>query len=152
MAVNPIPTGYHTVTPYLIVQNAAKTIEFAKKAFGAELQYEPTKMPDGKIMHADMKVGDSHVMISDANEMHPPMPSMLHLYVPNVDALYQRAVAAGGSSTMEPTDQFYGDRGAAVKDPAGITWYIATHKEDVSMQEIKKRAEAHFKAMKTKAA
>jgi uncharacterized glyoxalase superfamily protein PhnB len=103
-------------------------------------------------MHAELKIGDSRVMISDANEQHPPMPSMLHLYVPNVDAIYQRAVTAGGAATMEPTDQFYGDRGAAVRDPAGISWYIATHKEDVAPQEMKKRAEAHLKAQRSRAA
>ena len=152
MAVKPIPDGYHTVTPYLIVHGAAKTIDFATKAFGAEVNGEAMKTPDGKIMHADLMIGNSHVMISDATEQHPPMPSMLHLYVRNVDALYQRAVAAGGVSTMEPTDQFYGDRGAAVKDPSGITWYVATHKEDLAPQEIKKRAEAHLKQMQGKAA
>jgi uncharacterized glyoxalase superfamily protein PhnB len=152
MAVKPIPDGYHTVTPYLIVRDAAKTIDFAKKAFGAEMVFEPMKTPDGRIMHAEFKIGDSRVMISDANEQHPPMTPMLHLYVPNIDAVYQRAVGAGGTSTMEPTDQFYGDRGASVRDPAGITWYIATHKEDVAPQELKKRAEAHFKAQKSKAA
>ena len=148
MAVKPVPEGYHTVTPYLIVRGAEKTIDFARKAFGAEVDGDVMKMPDGKVMHAALKIGDSRVMISDANEQHPPMPSMLHLYVPNVDALHARAVAAGGTSTMQPEDQFYGDRGSAVKDPAGITWFISTHKEDLSTQEIRKRAEAHMKAQR----
>ena len=145
MAVKPVPETYHTLTPYLIARDAAKTIEFLKKAFGAELSFEPMTMPDGKIMHADLKIGDSHVMISEATEQHKPMPCMVHVYVPEVDAVYKRAVAAGGTSTMEPTDQFYGDRGASVTDPSGNHWYIATHKEDVAMPELKKRAAAMYK-------
>jgi uncharacterized glyoxalase superfamily protein PhnB len=152
MAVKPIPDGYHTVTPYLVVRGAAKTIEFAKKAFGAEMVEQPVTRPDGTIMHAEFKIGDSRVMISDASEQHPPMQSMLHLYVPNVDAVYQRAVAAGGTSVMEPMDQFYGDRSGGVKDPAGNQWFIGTHKEDVSPQELKKRAEAYVKARQGQAA
>jgi len=151
MAVKPVPEGYHTVTPYLVVRGAAKTIEFVKKAFGAEV-VEELKRPDGTIMHAEFKIGDSRVMIADASEQHPPMPAMLHLYVPNVDAVYQRAVAAGASSIMEPMDQFYGDRSGGVKDPAGTQWYIGTHKEDVAPQELKKRAEAHLKARQGQAA
>jgi PhnB protein len=145
MAVKPIPEGYHTATPYVVARGADKVVEFLKTAFGAEPFFEPMMRPDGKIMHADLKIGDSHVMISEAMDQHPAMPCMVHLYVPNVDAVYQSAVAAGGTSTMEPTDMFYGDRGASVKDPAGNVWYIATHKEDVAMPELKKRAEAMFK-------
>jgi uncharacterized glyoxalase superfamily protein PhnB len=152
MAAKPIPEGYHTVTPYLVVHGADKTIEFLKKAFGAELSFEPMLSPDGKVMHADLKIGDSHVMISEATDQHPPLQSMVHLYVPNVDAVYQRALAAGGKSTTEPTDQFYGDRSGGVKDPSGNHWHIATHKEDVAMPELKKRAEAMFKGQKGKAA
>jgi uncharacterized glyoxalase superfamily protein PhnB len=152
MAVNPIPEGYHTVTPYLVVRGAAKTIDFAKKAFGAESAFEPMKRPDGTIMHADLKIGNSHVMISEATEQHPPMQCMLHLYVPNVDAVFQRALAAGGKSEMDPADQFYGDRSGSVKDPSGNHWYIATHIEDVAAAELKKRAEAMFKEQKGKAA
>jgi PhnB protein len=108
--------------------------------------------PDGKIMHADLKIGDSHVMISEATDQHPAMQSMVHVYVPNVDAVYQRAVSAGGKSAMEPTDMFYGDRAGSVKDPSGTHWYISTHKEDVAMPELKKRAEAMYKQQKGKAA
>jgi uncharacterized glyoxalase superfamily protein PhnB len=108
--------------------------------------------PDGKVMHADLKIGDSHVMISEASEQHPAMPTMIHLYVPNVDAVYQRAVSAGGTSAMEPADQFYGDRSGSVKDPSGNHWHIATHIEDVPMAELKKRAEAMYKTQKGKAA
>jgi uncharacterized glyoxalase superfamily protein PhnB len=152
MAVKPIPEGYHTVTPYLIVRGAAKTIDFAKKAFGADLAFEPLKRPDGAIMHAEIKIGNSHVMISEASDQHPPMQSMLHLYVPNVDSIYQRALAAGATSVMEPIDQFYGDRSGGVKDPSGVHWWIATHTEDVAPAELKKRAEAHLKAQQGKAA
>ena len=146
MAVKPVPDGYHTVTPYLVVRGATRTIEFARKAFGAEMMEEPVKRPDGTIMHAQFKIGDSIVMISDGNEQNPPTTTMLYLYVPNVDAVYQRAVAAGGTSLMEPMDQFYGDRSGGVKDPSGNQWFIGTHKEDVSPQELKKRAEAQLKA------
>ena len=96
-------------------------------------------------MHADLKIGDSHVMLGEASDQHPAMPAMMHLYVPNVDAVYQRALAAGGTSAMEPADQFYGDRGGGVKDPSGNHWYIATHIEDVPMAELKKRAEKMYK-------
>ena len=152
MAVKPVPDGYHTLTPYLVMRGADETVEFLEKAFGAELSFEPMKRPDGKIMHADLKIGNSHVMMSEATDQHPAMQCMVHVYVPDVDAVYQRALAAGGTSTMEPMDQFYGDRGGSVKDPSGNHWYIATHKEDIAPQELKKRAEAMFKQQKGKAA
>ena len=152
MPVKPVPEGYHTATPYLVVKGADKTIEFLKKAFGAEPAFEPMTRPDGKIMHADLKIGNSHVMLGEASDQHPAMPGMVHLYVANVDAVYQRAVAAGGISAMEPTDQFYGDRGSSVTDPSGNHWYIASHIEDVPMAELKKRAEAMYKSQKGKAA
>jgi PhnB protein len=152
MPVKAIPEGYQTATPYLVVRGADKTIEFLKKAFGAIPSFEPMMTPDGKIMHADLMIGDSHIMLSEATDQHPAMQSLVHLYVPNVDAVYQRAVAAGGKSFQEPKDQFYGDRGAGVKDPSGCSWYIATHIEDVSTAELKKRAEAMYKQQKGKAA
>jgi PhnB protein len=152
MTASPVPKGYHTATPYLVVKGADKTIEFLTKAFGAQTSFEPMIRPDGKIMHADLKIGDSHVMISEATDQHPAMPAMIHLYVPNVDAVYQRAVSAGGTSAMEPADQFYGDRSGGVKDPSGNHWHIATHIEDVPMAELKKRAEAMYKQQKGKAA
>ncbi|MGZ5803429.1 MAG: VOC family protein [Rhizomicrobium sp.] len=145
MAAQAIPEGHHTVTPYLVVRGAAKTIEFAKKAFGAQDLFEPMKRPDGTVMHAEFKVGDSVVMISDANDQMQPMQSMLHLYVSDIDAKYKSAISAGGKSVMEPMDQFYGDRTSGVKDPNGVMWYIATHKEDVAPLELKKRAETHMK-------
>ena len=152
MPAKPIPEGYHTATPYLVVKGADKTIAFMKQAFGATAPFEPMMSPDGKVMHADLMIGNSHVMLSEATDQHPAMQSMIHLYVPNVDAVYQRAVAAGGKSFLEPTDQFYGDRGGSVKDPSGNHWYIATHIEDVPMPELKKRAEAMYKSQKGQAA
>jgi PhnB protein len=149
MPAKPIPEGYHAVTPYLTVKGAAKVIDFLKKAFGAKLTYEPVKRPDGAIMHADLKISDSHVMIADESEYAKATASTLYLYVPDVDAMYQQALKAGGESVMEPMDMFYGDRGSCVKDPAGNKWNIATHKEDVSAQELAKRAEAFMKQQKT---
>jgi uncharacterized glyoxalase superfamily protein PhnB len=143
--VKAIPEGYHTVTPYLVVRGAAKTLDFIKKAFGGEVIGDAMKRPDGTLMHATVKIGDSRVMLSDASEQNPPMPAMLYVYVADVDAVYQRAVTAGAISVMEPKDQFYGDRSGGVKDPAGNQWFIGTHKEDVGPQELKKRAEAMFK-------
>jgi len=143
--VKPIPDGFHTITPYLIVDGAEKVIGFMQKAFGAEFDHEPTKRPDGKIMHAQLKIGDSMVMIADSSEHARAMPVMLYLYVPNADASYQQALKAGATSIMEPADQFYGDRNGAVKDAAGNTWFFGTHIEDVAPAEIKKRAEKLFK-------
>ena len=152
MPVKPIPDGFHAVTPYLTVRGAAKVIEFLKQAFGAKLVYEPIKRPDGAIMHAEVRIADSPVMIADESEYAEATPSSLYLYVPNVDATYQQAVKAGGQSVMEPMDMFYGDRGGCVKDPSGNKWNITTHKEDVAPQELAKRAEAFLKQQKNKAA
>ncbi len=137
----PIPDGFHSVTPYLTVRGAAEVIDFLKKAFKAETPDEPFKQPDGKIMHAVVKIGDSLVMIADENEKMKAQPSSLYVYVPNVDSVFQQAIKAGGKATMEPTDMFYGDRSDAVNDPSGNSWTIATHKEDVSRPELAKRAE-----------
>ena len=145
MAVKYLPEGYHSVTPYLVVRGAQQTLDFVKKTFGAEVIGDQTKRPDGSLMHATFKIGDSLVMISDATAEHSPMPAMLYVYVPDVDAAFKRAVTAGGTSVMEPTDQFYGDRAGGLKDPAGVSWWIGTHKEDVAPQDLKKRAEALFK-------
>ncbi len=138
MPVKAIPEGYHSITPYLVVKGAAKAIDFAKQAFGAQ---EVVRMagPNGTIAHAEIKIGDSFVMIGDANPQNPARSAMLVLYVPNVDEVYRRAVNAGGKSEREPSDQFYGDRTAAVQDAAGNVWFIATHVEDVSPEEMKRR-------------
>lgn len=144
MAVKPIPDGYHSVTPHLTVPGVAKLIEFLKKAFDAkELGRHAT--PDGGIMHAEVRIGDSVVMMGEPRSGGAPMPTMLYLYVPDIDAVYRRAVQAGGVSLMEPADQFYGDRKAGVRDPSGNQWWIATHTEDVAPAEMAKRAEAFAK-------
>jgi len=149
--VKPVPDGYHTLTPYLVVDGADKVISFMKEAFGAKAVFEPMMRPDGKIMHAEFRIGDSVVMISDASERSKPTSAMLHVYVPNVDAVYQKALKAGGTSVMEPADMFYGDRSGGVKDPAGNQWHIGTHVEDVSPADLKKRA-AEFMKQQHKAA
>ncbi|MBV9561364.1 MAG: VOC family protein [Bradyrhizobium sp.] len=149
--VNPIPEGFHTITPYVIVDGAEKLLGFMRAAFGAQPTHEPTKRPDGSIMHATVKIGDSMLMVSDASEHAKASPVMLYLYVPNVDAAYQRALKAGATSVMEPADQFYGDRSGGVKDFAGNRWFVGTHIEDVSPAELEKRA-AEFHKKQGKAA
>ncbi len=144
--VNPIPRGYHTVTPYLTVEGVAKLIEFLKKAFDAKEKERMTR-PNGTIGHAEVKIGDSMVMMGDAMGEHKAMPGKIYLYVKNTDAFYKGALAAGAASTMEPQDMFWGDRNAGVKDPFGNEWWIATRKEKVSPKEMKKRAEAYFKKL-----
>jgi uncharacterized glyoxalase superfamily protein PhnB len=142
MAVKPIPDGYHSVTPYLVLEGAAKVIEFVKQAFGAQ-EVVCMAQPDGTVMHAEVRIGDSVVMLGEACGEYKPMPAMLYLYVTDTDATYQQALAAGGTSLAEPADQFYGDRRAGVKDSAGNQWIIATHKEDIEPEEIRRRAEAY---------
>jgi PhnB protein len=152
MAAKPIPAGYHTITPYLTVREAAKVVDFLKQAFSAELSHDPIKRPDGKIMHAQVKIGDSRVMLAEESEMAKASASTLYVYFANVDDMYRQAVKAGGKTIMEPTDMFYGDRCGGVKDPSGNSWMIATHKEDVAPQELKKRAEDFCNQQKHKAA
>ncbi|HYL80549.1 MAG TPA: VOC family protein [Candidatus Acidoferrum sp.] len=141
MATKPIPDGYHTVTPHLTVQGASKVLDFVKRAFDAK-EIHRMAHPDGTLMHAEIKIGDSIVMMGEARGGCQPMPSSLYLYVPDAYAVYKRALQAGATSTMEPTNQFWGDRMGGVKDPAGNQWMIGTHKEDVSPEELRKRAEA----------
>jgi len=152
MAAKPVPEGYHSVTPYLTVRDAANVVEFLKKAFGAEVAYEPLNGPDGTIMHVEVKIGDSRVMIAEESKMAKATPSSLYLYVPNVDSVYQQAVKAGGEAIMEPMDMFYGDRCGGVKDSSGNSWMIATHKQDLAPKELAKAAEAFFEQQKHKAA
>jgi PhnB protein len=141
MAVKPIPEGYRTVTPYLIVEDADKLLTFVKSAFGAKVK-EEHRLPDGTIMHADVIVGDSHIMMGQANEQWQARKGSIMLYVPDVDATYKKALAAGGKSLQEVADQFYGDRSGGVEDPCGVAWWIATHVEDVPPEEMEKRAQA----------
>ena len=139
MAVTPVPEGCHTVTPYLTVTGAAALVSFLARAFGAK-EHHVMRGPKGEVWHGDMIIGDSHVMLGEANGPWQPMPAAVYLYLPDCDATYKRALEAGGTSIQEPKTQFYGDRHAAVKDPCGNTWWIATHVEDVSPQELEKRA------------
>lgn len=139
--VKPVPQGYHSVTPYLIVDRAPRLIDFLKGTFNAQ---ETVRMngPDGRVAHAEMKIGDSIIMMSDETPQYKATQSQLYVYVDDVDVVYKRALEAGGTSVSEPTNQFYGDRNASVKDPAGNTWGIATHVEDVSPEEMQKRMKA----------
>jgi PhnB protein len=144
----PVPAGYHSVTPYLACGDAARAIEFYKKAFGAaEVMRVPG--PGGRIGHAEVKIGDSRVMLTDEyREMDFLSPLTrggttvhIHLYVSDVDRLAERAVAAGAKLVHPVQDKFYGDRMGTVQDPFGHVWHIATHTEDLSMAELRRRAE-----------
>src|SRR5262245_18797778 len=149
MPAKPIPDGYHTVTPYLIIQGAAKAIEFYKRAFGAT-ELLRLEGPGGSLGHAEIKIGDSPIMLADE---HPQMgyrgtqalggtPVSICLYVKDVDSLFAQAVAAGGKATRPVADQFYGDRAGTLNDPFGHDWTICTHKEDVPAEEINRRFQA----------
>ena len=153
MAVKPIPDGYHTATPYLIIRGAGDAIEFYKKAFGAtELFRFPT--PDGKIGHAEIKIGDSPIMLADESpEMGYKSPQSLGgspisimIYVADVDTVFKQAIAAGGKEQRPVKDQFYGDRSGTLEDPFGHVWHVATHKEDVSPEEMERRMKTYTAA------
>lgn len=145
--VKPIPDGYHTVTPYLCVHDGAAAIEFYKRAMNAQELFR-MQLPDGKISHAELQIGDSRVMLAgefpEMNFRSPKSlggsPIMMHLYVDDCDAWFNRAVDAGAKVTRPVADQFYGDRGGGVEDPFGHSWYFSTHVEDVSEEELKERA------------
>jgi PhnB protein len=148
MAVKPIPDGYHSVTPYLIVKGAARAIEFYKKAFGAtELMRFPG--PNDTVAHAEIRIGDSPVMLADeglSNYRSPEAlggtPVSLMVYVEDVDRVFDRAVSNGAKVERPVADQFYGDRLGTLVDPFGHTWSISTHVEDVSMEEMQRRMAA----------
>jgi PhnB protein len=154
MATQPIPEGYSTISPYLAVDDAAEAIAYYKKAFGAE---ETVRMdaPDGKIGHAELKIGDSHVMLSDPFPQASTTPpkelggtsASIFMYVEDVDAVVQKAVDAGATVTMEVEDQFWGDRFGSITDPFGHNWSIATHVEDLTPEEIEERGKAAMAAM-----
>ncbi len=147
--VNPIPEGYHTVTPYLIIKGAADAIEFYKKAFAATELFRMAQ-PDGRVGHAEVRIGDSTIMLADEfPEMgHKSLATLggsavsLLIYVEDVDAVFAQALAAGAAEERAVEDKFYGDRGGSLVDPFGHTWHIATHTEDVSPEEMQKRATA----------
>jgi len=140
MAVKAKPDGYHSITPYLVVDGAAHLIDFLVQAFGAE-EVDRLAAPGNRIGHAELRIGDSLVMLGDARPEHPAMQAMLYLYVDDVDATYQIALSSGADAVQPPQDHFYGDRSGGVKDPCGNVWYIATHIEDVSPAELKRRAQ-----------
>ena len=140
--VKAIPDGFHTVTPYLSIDGgAAEAIEFYKRAFGAEERFRMPG-PDGKLAHAEIQIGDSIIMLSDADAQNPASPSLLCLYVEDCDALHERALAAGARELRPLADQFYGDRSSMVADPYGHKWGLMTHKEDVSPEEMDRRMKA----------
>lgn len=155
-AAKPVPEGYHTVSPYLVIRNAAKAIEFYQQAFAAEERFRMPG-PDGKIMHAELQIGDSIVMLSDEfPEMGAPSPQTLNgtsvsifLYVEDVDAVFKKAVDAGAKVLMPVADMFWGDRFGKLADPFGHQWQIATHTEDLTPEEMGKRAEEFSKQSKT---
>jgi PhnB protein len=138
--VKPVPEGCHTVSPYIVVSGVDKLIDFAKQAFGAAEVYV-SKRPDGSVQHAEVKIGDSIVMMGEGQDIKK-FPAMLHLYIEDVDAVYQRALQAGAKSIREPSDQPYGDRSGGVEDAFGNQWWISTHVADVSSEEMERRAKA----------
>ena len=146
MPVKPIPDGYHSVTPYLIVNGGAKAIDFYKRAFGAK-ELGRMEMPGGRIGHAEIQIGDSRIMLADefpemdarGPEALGGSPVGLMIYVNDVDAQFRQAIAAGGKEIRPVVDQFYGDRSGTLADPFGHKWTISTHKEDVSSEELDKR-------------
>jgi PhnB protein len=147
--VKPVPDGYHTVTPYLSIMGAAAAIDFYRRAFGAtEVMRLP--QPDGRIGHAELTIGDSRIMLADefpemdfkGPQAFGGSPVHLHLYVRDVDAVVRQAVAAGAAVVRPVQDQFYGDRTGSVRDPYGHVWHVATHKEDVPPDELRRRAAA----------
>ena len=153
MPVKPIPDGYHSVTPYLYIKGAAKALDFYKAAFGA-IELFRMADPSGRIGHAEIKIGDSPIMLADE---HPEIgarspqsfggsPVSIMLYVEDVDAFVKRAVTAGAKVLRPVEDKFYGDRSGSLADPTGHVWHVATHKEDLSLEEIKRRGEALAKA------
>ena len=154
MAVKPIPEGYHTLSPYLAVDNAAEAIDWYKRAFGAQ---ETVRMlgPDGKIGHAELKIGDSHLMLSDPFPQASTKPpkelggtsTSIFIYVEDVDATFKQAVDAGATVTMPLDDMFWGDRFGSVTDPYGHSWSMATHVEDVPPEEMEERSKAAMAAM-----
>lgn len=136
--IQPIPEGYHTITPFILVNGANELIEFIKEAFNGVVTYM-MKLDEGVVRHSTVKIGDSLVMVADGSRRNESVSAMLHLFVEDVDAVYKQALEAGGTSIRKPKDEFYGDRTAGIEDNWGNQWWIATHIEDVSDDEIKKR-------------
>ena len=150
--VKPIPDGYRILTPYLSIRGATQAIDYYKKVFGAKLRLK-MEAPGGKIGHAELEIGDSVIMLADEfaeMDFLSPLarggsPVSLHLYVKDVDAVVAKAVALGAKLTRPVADQFYGDRNGTITDPFGHVWSVATHKEDLSPAEMRRRGEAMMK-------
>lgn len=149
MAAKPVPEGHHTVTPYLAINGGVEALEFYKKAFGAT-EVSKLLMPDGRLGHAEIKLGDSIIMLADefpeyggtSPQTLGGSPVSIHLYVEDVDTFFKQAVAAGAKERKPLMDQFYGDRSGQLEDPFGHLWWVATHKEDIPPEELQKRANA----------
>lgn len=133
------PSDTQSVIPYLVVPDAEKELAFVKEVFGAKEVYV-FRDPGGRIAHAQVLIGDSVVMMAQANDQWPSLPAAIYIYVPDVDAAYGRALATGAASVMQPSDQFYGDRNGGAKNSNGVQWWMATHIEDVSSDELARRA------------
>lgn len=138
MAVEPIRNGFHTITPYLFAVRAASLVEYLRAAFGAEVTFRKAR-PDGALLHAELRIGDSMIMLGEAPDEFGPMPASIYLYVPNCDRVYADAIAAGGTVVFEIMNLPSGERYGGVKDPAGNIWWIATHVEDVTPEEEERR-------------
>jgi PhnB protein len=153
--VTPIPPGFHTLTPHLTVRNAKEALEFYKQAFGAEVLHV-ADMPDGKVMHATVRMGDSMLMLNDEMPEHGALSPLssggsgvtLHIYTENVDDAFARAVAAGATVKMPLADQFWGDRYGVVADPYGFKWSLATRVKELSPEQMQEEQEKMFSAMK----
>ena len=145
--VNPVPSGFHTVTPFILVKHADQVVDFLQRAFDATEIYR-LKHEDGSIWHSQVKIGDSMIMLGDVQDQHPAMPSSIYLYLPDADAAFRKAVAAGGTPVIEPAEQFYGDRSGGVRDPAGNIWWVATHIEDLPHDEWDRRAAEELRKRK----
>ena len=141
MTLKAVPDGYHTVTPYLTVDDPDALINFLRQAFGAEVKYM-MKDDQGNVRHAEVQVGDSMLMTGKARDEWRPRPGMFYIYVPDCDSVYQKAIAAGGNSIQALTNHPYGDRSGAVRDSQGNDWWIASHVEDVSHEELERRMKA----------
>jgi len=145
MTVAPVPEGYATLTPYLVVPDPLALFAFLTAALGAS-EVRRTSLPDGTVFNIEARIGGSMVMLVQGRPGHLARSAALYVYVPDVDAAYAQAVATGGVSTMAPQDQFYGDRGAGFRDPAGNDWWLATRIENLSSEELARRAAARLSA------
>ena len=141
MSAKPVPDGYSSVTPYLVVTGAARMLDFLREAFGAR-EIRRFAKPDGIVGHAEVRIGDSVIMLADACPEFPATQAGVHLYLPEVDKVHERAVRAGAISMRSPADQFYGDRSAVVRDFSGNWWSISTHIKDISDEEMLRLAQS----------